>query len=117
MPTANTLNVLTVLHECDMRAIHRLRRVAQDYRHRGRPLRTGEALLFLNRRLTMARLVDSVGGVYTLWAPKDTEFDLQAVRGLVRAGLTLDVSDGRAAHSPERTVRNGKAVRLTKRAA
>ena len=69
--------VTKVINNTDMRGVHKLRAKVR--------CRPGEAWLFFNKAFTMARLVDSVHGVHTYYAPKGQLFDFHAVATAVAA--------------------------------
>ena len=77
-----TVKVTKLVPDTDMRGVHKLRaKVSCNHQ---------EAWLFLNRKLTIARLIDSVGGVHTYYAPKDKQFDHQRLYSMVAVmGLAL----------------------------
>src|SRR3990172_13173487 len=83
MATAKpTVRVTKLVPNTDMRGVHKLRAKVS--------CNSQEAWLFLNRKLTIARLIDSVGGVHTYYAPKDKQFDHQRLYGMVAVmGLAL----------------------------
>lgn len=60
-------------------------------------VKLGHALLFLNRRCTIARIIDCNGNMYCLWAPKKESFDFTEIKRLVSEGLTLDIRESMTA--------------------
>ncbi len=83
------MSVVTVKHvrmDWDMRSIHPMRQLG------AKGLREGEVSLFVNKRCTIAKLVDCVGGLYQHWCEKGEVFDMAVIRDRVKVlGLQLQV--------------------------
>jgi len=57
-------------------------------------LKRGEALVAFNRKLTIARIIDCVGGVHTYYAEPKTVFDIQTLSELVDRGFWMQLTVG-----------------------
>lgn len=81
------VRVTRIIRNTDMRQTRALAERALNS-----TLSQGCAWLHLNRRYTMARLVDCVGGVHTYYAPKGTLFDAWLLQEQANAlNLTVHV--------------------------
>lgn len=82
------ISITKVHTNVDMRGVHKLRTKVT--------CQVGEAWLFINKSATIARLVDSVHGVHTYYAPKGEAFDLAAISTALNAmRLTLEVPNAK----------------------
>lgn len=80
------LKVTRVSTNQDMRGVHKMR-----FKVRVAP---GEAHLFLNRKGTIARLIDTTQSVHSYYAPKGDEFNMDLLKEMV-AGLRLLLVTGK----------------------
>lgn len=82
------VRITKVIEDWNMQHRHKLRRRYSSH------LRAGEVVLCLNRKRTIARLVDSAGGLHDYYAAKGQRFDLEGVQQMVRQGLRLELIIG-----------------------
>ena len=91
------VRVVRLVTCADLRKIHAWRRGV------GR-LKSGEAVLYINRSQTMARLIDSARAVHTYYAPDGMEFDIGLLQKHVAAlslELTLSHNDAKRAFADD----------------
>ena len=98
-----TIRIKRVLADVDMRAYRVLRSKAIMY------LTPREGWLLFNKANTIARLLDSQGGVHTYYSPKGEVFDTTLLEGMVGKGLAITLSG--------HTTSSTKAPRTWQRAA
>lgn len=66
--------------------IHQLRN-----RPEFRDLREGQAGLVLNTKRTIARIIDSQGGVYSMYAPDGYSYNLGMIQEMVELGMGVEL--------------------------
>lgn len=89
-----TVKIVHVIEEWDMRARHKLRRMKK-----ARELKSGEAILALNRAQTMFRIIDSEGGVHDYYQTAAMEKNREVwspsgIRTIVALGLRVKLNVG-----------------------
>lgn len=89
-----TVKIVHVIEEWDMRARHKLRRMKK-----ARELKLGEAILALNRRQTMFRIVDSQGGVHDYYQTAAMErnrevWSASGIQVIVKRGFRVQLNVG-----------------------
>ena len=84
------IRVAHVEAEWDMRRKHALREGTRAIR-----LKQGQCLVAFNRRLTMARIIDSEGGVHDYYADRGVKFDLEVLAEMMLRGFTVELDVGR----------------------
>ncbi len=94
---ASTVRVTQIKENWDMRSTHPMRALGK------RGLKPGEVSLFLNKRRTIAKLVDCEGGLYQHWCEATERFDLELIRQRVAIlGLELTVNGTQAQRKAKR---------------
>ena len=93
------VRIISIVDEWSMNRIHALRDDS-----RAIALKRGEALVAFNRKMTIARIIDCVGGVHTYYAEPKTVFDIQTLSDLVDRGFWMQLTVGAKAR--------GKAKKL-----
>ena len=83
-----TVTITRILTDCDLRRVHKPRH------HHSAHLRHHQAVLLINRDKTRARIIDSVGACHNYYAPTGEQFDVDAVRKLMREGLGIETTTG-----------------------
>lgn len=74
---AETIEVVSIITETDMRGVHKVRASVR--------CKAGEGRLFINKRLTIARLIDAARAVHTYYAPMDEKFNVALLQGMMLA--------------------------------
>jgi hypothetical protein len=83
------VRITSIIDNWSMNRIHALR--DQD---RATALKRGEALVAFNRKMTIARVIDCVGGVHTYYAEPKTIFDMQTLSDMVERGFWMELTVG-----------------------
>ena len=84
------VKVVHVESEWDMRKKHALRESRKANR-----LTRGQCLVAFNGALTMARIIDSEGGVHDYYADRGVKFDLAVLKEMIQQGFAVDLDVGK----------------------
>ena len=84
------VKVIHVESNWDMRRKHALRES-----RRAKKLERGQCLVAFNAALSMARIIDSEGGVHDYYADRGVKFDLVSLRAMVRDGFAVELDVGK----------------------
>ena len=83
------VRITSIVESWSMNKIHALREDS-----RAIALKRGEALVAFNRKNTIARVIDCIGGVHTYYAEPKTIFDMQTLSDMVERGFWIELTVG-----------------------
>ena len=80
------LRIVGIILEWNMNSIHSLRKRAEQY-----PLARNQCLIAFNRKQTIARIIDCMGGVHTYYSEKNQAFDVEELNNLVHDSFHVSI--------------------------
>lgn len=89
MSEVGTMRITAIIEDWHMGKVHKLR---ED--RRAKKLKRGQCLIAFNRKMTIGRIIDPLGGVHTYYAAKKSVFDVDALSAMVADGFWVELKVG-----------------------